>query len=144
MPQDPDVKLLNESIQSLALQIGSSSDTVNSLMKIVIMSNKEVADAVNKVSSVLMKQEAQELVVEEHHEQIEKIKNEHQVLKDYVKDSEHNLDKKVDLMQQSADNMIKALSENRSFILSVVKWGAGIFGSLIISVIVLALKVTLS
>lgn len=142
MNTELDAKLLSKSFDDLSVKVDESSNNVSSLMKIVIMSNKEVADAVNKVSSVLVRQEAQERVVEEHQEQIEKLKQNHQDFKDHVKDSEHNLDKKVDLIIQSAENMTSSLKENRGFILSVIKWGAGIFGTLIISVIVLSLKLT--
>lgn len=124
---------VNSSIQNLSDKVDQHQGELNSVLNSLV-------SAVEKVATVLVKQEAQEKEIEE----INTTQKEHQL-------KLHELDKKADIAVLSEQNIIKAAeemklnskesnSEIKKYLGGALKWGAGIFASLIVGLIILAFK----
>ena len=89
----------------------------------------DISESLKKISEVMIKQEIQEKALEENHEDIKTLQENY-----------HGLDKELSLARQSEDNIAKTADEIKSSLKSALRWGAGIFGSLIIVLVVAFIK----
>lgn len=124
---------VNSSIQNLSDKVDHHQGELNSVLNSLV-------GAVEKVATVLVKQEAQEKEIEE----INATQKEQQA-------KIHELDKKADLAVQSERNIVEAAKEMKEnskegnaeikkYLGGALKWGAGIFASLIVGLVILAFK----
>lgn len=124
---------VNSSIQNLSDKVDQHQGELNSVLNSLV-------SAVEKVATVLVKQEAQEKEIEE----INSTQKEQQA-------KIHELDKKADMAVLSERNIVEAAKEMKEdskesnaeikkYLGGALKWGAGIFASLIVGLVILAFK----
>lgn len=89
----------------------------------------EISESLQKISEVMIKQEVHEQAQKVDREDINQIKKE-----------VHELDKKAVLSAQSEENIKKTADEIKDMLKGALKWGAGIFATLIIVLVVAAIK----
>ena len=126
-------KEINSSIKDLSDKVDQNQGEINSVLNSLV-------GAVEKVATVLVKQEA----LEKETEKINSTQKEQQI-------KLHELDKKADMAILSEKNIIKTAeeikkdskennAEIKKYLGGALKWGAGIFGSLIAGLVILSFK----
>lgn len=89
----------------------------------------EISESLQKITEVMIKQEVQEEASKVDREEINQLK-----------DKYHELDKKADLAIQSEESIKKTADEIKETLKTALKWGFGLFGSLMIVLVVATIR----
>jgi D-ribose pyranose/furanose isomerase RbsD len=93
----------------------------------------EMSESLQKITEVMIKQEVQEEASKLDREEINQLK-----------DKYHELDKKADLAIQSEESIKDTAKEIKTTLKGALKWGFGLFGSLMILLVAAAIRAALT
>jgi D-ribose pyranose/furanose isomerase RbsD len=93
----------------------------------------DISESLQKITEVMIKQEVQEEASKIDREEINQLK-----------DKYHELDKKADLAIQSEESIKDTAKEIKTTLKGALKWGFGLFGSLMILLVAAAIRAALT
>lgn len=93
----------------------------------------DISESLQKMTEIMIKQEVQEEASKVDREEINQLK-----------DKYHELDKKADLAIQSEESIKDTAKEIKTTLKGALKWGFGLFGSLMILLVAAAIRAALT
>jgi len=117
-----ELEQINSKVSDLHHRLGKHEGKVETLLS-------EISESLQKITTVMVKQEVQEEAQKVDREDINQLK-----------DKYHDLDKKADLAIQSEKNAHDTNVEIKAMLRGALKWGFGLFGSLMLVLVVAAIK----
>ncbi len=117
------------SLEQIDSKVEQIDDRLNSHEGKVERILGEMSESLQKITEVMIKQKVQEDAQKIDREEINQLN-----------DKYHELDKKADLAIQSEENIAKTADEIKGTLKAALKWGFGLFGSLMIVLVVAAIK----
>jgi seryl-tRNA synthetase len=93
----------------------------------------DISESLHKMTEIMVKQEVQEEASKIDREKITKLENKY-----------HELDIKAELAIQSEESIKKTADEIKTTLKGALKWGFGLFGSLMILLVAAAIRAALT